>query len=252
MKLIKPVLQDDSFVTDVRTARGDERVLHIWWLGQSGLLLKWLDHHLLFDPYLSDSLTTKYAATVKPHTRMTERVVAPERLDFINAVSSSHNHNYHLDAETIGPLLAVNPGIQLVIPEANRTFVAERLGCEPNLPVGLDDGDSAQAGPFQFYGIAAAHEELETDALGRYTHLGYVARFGLWTVYHSGDTVCYSGLVERLKPFNVDVAILPINGSSPERKVAGNLDGSEAATLEQPVRILRAGERCKVENSAIR
>ena len=217
---------------------------------------------------------------------MTEREVGPGRLDFISAVTSSHNHTDHLDAETLGPLLAVNPGIQLVIPEANRTFVAERLGCEPNLPVGLDDGDSVQAGPFQFCGIAAAHEELETDALGRYTHLGYVARFGLWTVYYSGDTVCYSGLVERLKPFNVDVAILPINGSSPERKVAGSLDGSEAAalakainarlaipchyemftfntaspdtfiaeaaTLEQPVRILRAGERCKVENSAIR
>ena len=190
MELIKPVMQDDSFLTDVRAACGDERVLHIWWLGQSGFLLKWLDHCLLFDPYLSDSLTTKYAATDKPHTRMTERVVGPGRLDFINAVTSSHNHTDHLDAETLGPLLAVNPGIQLVIPEANRTFVAERLGCDPNLPVGLDDGDSAQAGPFHFYGIAAAHENLKTDALGRHTHLGYVARFGPWTVYHSGDTVC--------------------------------------------------------------
>ena len=122
--------------------------------------------------------------------------------------------------------------------------------------------------------------------MGRHTLLGYVARFGTWTVYHSGDTVKNGGMVERLKPFNVDVAILPINGSRPERKVAGNLDGSEAAalakainarlaspchyemftfntaspdtfiaeaaTLEQPVRILRAGECCKVENSAIR
>ena len=218
MELIKPVMQDDSFLTDVRAACGDERVLHIWWLGQSGFLLKWLDHCLLFDPYLSDSLTTKYAATDKPHKRMTERVVGPGRLDFINAVTSSHNHTDHLDAETLGPLLAVNPGIQLVIPEANRTFVAERLGCDPNLPVGLDDGDSAQAGPFHFYGIAAAHENLKTDALGRHTHLGYVARFGPWTVYHSGDTVKYSGMVERLTPFNVDVAILPINGSRPERK----------------------------------
>ena len=118
MKLIKPVMQDDSFLTDVRAACRDERVLHIWWLGQSRFLLKWLDHCLLFDPYLSDSLTTKYAATDKPHTRMTERVVGPGRLDFINAVTSSHNHTDHLDAETLGPLLAVNPRIQLVIPAA--------------------------------------------------------------------------------------------------------------------------------------
>jgi L-ascorbate metabolism protein UlaG (beta-lactamase superfamily) len=77
--------------------------------------------------------------------------------------------------------------------------------------------------------------------------------------------------------FAVDVAVLPINGADPARGVAGNLDGPEAARLaraigagiavpchyemfafntaspdafaaearrlDQPVRILRAGER---------
>ena len=162
-------------------------------------------------------------------------MVDPARLDFVNVVTSSHNHTNHLDETTLGPLLAANPGLQLVIPEANRAFVAARLAREPDLPVGLDDGVSAQVGTFRFNGIAAAHEELEPDALRRYTHLGYVARFGPWTVYHSGDTVCYSGLVERLTPSNVDVAILPINGSRPERKVAGNLSGSEAAALAKAI-----------------
>ena len=85
---------------------GDARLLHIWWLGQSGFLLKWLDHCLLLDPYLSDSLTTKYAATDKPHIRITARVVDPVRLDFVNVVTSSHNHTDHLDGATLGPLLA--------------------------------------------------------------------------------------------------------------------------------------------------
>ena len=35
---------------------------------------------ILIDPYLSDSLTKKYAATDKPHTRMSELVVRPELL----------------------------------------------------------------------------------------------------------------------------------------------------------------------------
>ena len=82
---------------------GDARLLHIWWLGQSGFLLKWLDHCLLLDPYLSDSLTTKYAATDKPHIRITARVVDPARLDFVNLVTSSHNHTDHLDETTLGP-----------------------------------------------------------------------------------------------------------------------------------------------------
>ena len=49
---------------------------------------------LLLDPYLSDSLTQKYTATDKPHVCMTARVVAPERLDFIDLVTSSHNHTF--------------------------------------------------------------------------------------------------------------------------------------------------------------
>ena len=195
-------------MADVGGACGDARVLHIWWLGQSGFLLKWLGYCLLLDPYLSDSLTTKYAATDKPHIRMTARVVDPARLDFVNLVTSSHNHTDHLDETTLGPYTCRESGVATGHSGSESGFCGRAAGREPDLPVGLDVGVSAQVGTFRFNGIAAAHEELEPDALRRYTHLGYVARFGPWTVYHSGDTVCYSGLVERLTPSNVDVAIL--------------------------------------------
>jgi len=52
-----------------------------------------------------------------------------------------------------------------------------------------------------------------------------VVRAGPWTLYHSGDTVRYEGMVERLAPFGVNLALLPINGRAPERRVAGNLWG---------------------------
>src|ERR1043165_8119684 len=89
--MTKPVLQDDDFLADVAAAREDLEHLHLWWLGQSGFLVQWQNRHLLLDPYLSDSLTRKYAQTDKPHVRMTERVIAPEKLDFINLIPSSHN-----------------------------------------------------------------------------------------------------------------------------------------------------------------
>ena len=40
---------------------------------------------------------------------------------------------------------------------------------------------------------------------------------------------------ERLSGFDIDVAILPINGSRPERRVAGNLSGEEAAKLAHDI-----------------
>ena len=56
---------------------------------------------IAIDPYLSDSLTHKYATTNKPHVRMTARVVDPALLAMVSVVTSSHNHTDHLDAETI-------------------------------------------------------------------------------------------------------------------------------------------------------
>lgn len=230
-----PLLTDDAFLQDVSRAALARDQLSLWWVGQSGFLVQWQGRHLLLDPYLSESLTHKYAATDKPHVRMTARVVAPERLDFIDVVTSSHNHTDHLDAETLLPLRRANPTLTLMIPEANRAFVADRLGCDPAWPVGLDVGVSATAGEFTLTGVPAAHETIDRDAAGRHRCLGYIVRCGPWTLYHSGDTVCYDGMVKTLRPLGIDIALLPINGRAPERRVAGNLDGREAAELAHAI-----------------
>ena len=234
--MIKPVLQDDSFLDDVRWARTDApEQLHLWWLGQSGFLVQWQGRHLLFDPYLSDSLTAKYAATDKPHVRMTERVLAPERLKFVDVVTSSHNHTDHLDKGTLVPLLRASPRAQLVIPEANREFVADRLEIPPELPIGLDAGEQREVAHFRIHAVPAAHNSLERDGAGRHKFLGYVVQAGPWTLYHSGDTKRYEGMEDRLRRWPIDVALLPINGDRPERRVAGNLDGPEAASLAKDI-----------------
>jgi L-ascorbate metabolism protein UlaG (beta-lactamase superfamily) len=48
-------------------------------------------------------------------------------------------------------------------------------------------------------------------------------------------------MVDLLKPFAVDVAILPVNGNKPERKVAGNLNCKEAAELGKAI-----GAKCVI------
>jgi L-ascorbate metabolism protein UlaG (beta-lactamase superfamily) len=122
-----------------------------------------------------------------------------------------------------------------VIPEANRLFVADRLKIVPDIPVGLDAGESVELAGFKITAVPAAHETVETDEEGRCRFLGYVAECGPWTVYHSGDTMRFAGMVELLRQWQIDVAILPINGRSPERRVAGNLSGPEAASLAREI-----------------
>ena len=234
--MIRPLLQDDALLEDIERARFDApEHLHLWWLGQSGFLVQWQGRHLLLDPYLSDSLTAKYAASDRPHVRMTANVIAPERLTFIDVVTSSHNHTDHLDPDTLVPLMRANPALQLVIPEANREFVADRLKCSADLPVGLVADQEITLPPFHIRGVPAAHNALKTDDHGLNRFLGYIVQAGPWTLYHSGDTLRYEGLEAKLCRHRVDVALLPINGDSPERGVAGNLDGREAVTLAKDI-----------------
>jgi L-ascorbate metabolism protein UlaG (beta-lactamase superfamily) len=233
--VIRAVLSHDALLADIRAADGRDGNFCLWWLGQSGFLLQWQGVHLLLDPYLSDSLTKKYAQTDKPHVRMTELVIDPSRLSFADIATSSHNHTDHLDAETLNPILERNSDLKLIIPEANRAFVSERLGIDPAVPIGVDDGRSVEIEGVRFSGVASAHESVERDEHGRAKFLGYVLQFGGWTVYHSGDTVRYPGMSETLKPFGVDVALLPINGRAPERRVPGNLSGPEAAQLAKDI-----------------
>jgi L-ascorbate metabolism protein UlaG (beta-lactamase superfamily) len=178
-------------------------------------------------------LTTKYASTDKPHVRMTARVVDPAQLDFVDVVTSSHNHTDHLDAETLVPLLRVNPAMTMVVPEVNRQFVAQRLNVAParlrGIRIGIGEAIHVAEGAFQIEAVPAAHEALEEQ------FVGYVVRCGPWTIYHSGDTLVYDGLAERLRPLGVDVALLPINGRAPERRVAGNMNANEAAALAHAI-----------------
>ena len=195
--MIRPLRAGEAFLADVRAAGGP---LDLWWLGQSGFLVAHAGRHLLLDPYLSDSLTRKYADTDKPHVRMTELVVDPAELGFVDVVTASHAHTDHLDPDTLRALDA-----ELIAPEAHRELAAERAGREPT---GIDDG--------------------------RMLHLGYVVSCGPFRLYHAGDTIPYEGMAERIG-VGIDVALLPINGRAPERRVAGNLNGEEAAALAHAI-----------------
>jgi L-ascorbate metabolism protein UlaG (beta-lactamase superfamily) len=190
--------------------------LHLWWLGQSGFLLKAAGAHLLLDPYLSDSLTRKYAGTATPHVRMTRRVVDPAHLSFVDLVTASHAHTDHLDAET---LRAIRPAV-VVCPEGIRDIARDRAGIEPH---GLAEGAAVEVSPFRITAVHAEHPGAEPA-------FGYVVETGPWRIYHAGDSLVFDGLGRSLRRYALDVAILPINGR------LGNMSGREAAAVARAAR----------------
>lgn len=230
--MIEPGQCDETLLADIAAhGRMDDPCMHAWWLGQSGFLVRHAGRVFLFDPYLSDSLTQKYAGTDKPHVRLTARCVEPGRLPRPEFVTASHVHTDHLDGDTLGPLARAHPGLEIVLPwpvldEARRRLAGEAVRFLP-----LAAGTRLEGEGWSLEGVAAAHNDLATDAQGRHHYLGFILRCGPFTLYHSGDTLWHDGLVPVLRPLACDLMLLPINGNRPERRVAGNLNGTEAAAL---------------------
>lgn len=234
--MIKALRKDQALLDDI-LQQEDSSELYCWWLGQSGFLVQYQGKRLLLDPYLSNSLTLKYASTDKPHERISELVIDPAKLPRIDLVTSSHNHTDHLDAATLKPILENSPACKLIIPEANRDFVAERLHIEKTLPIGLNDGETYQDETFKITAIPAAHNTIDRNESGQCHYLGYFITVGGIRIYHSGDTLYYAEMEKLICDFAPHVALLPINGNLASRKVAGNLNAEESVDLAKSCNI---------------
>ncbi len=235
--MIQPVQTGKALLEDIDAARPGEDEVAIWWLGQSGYAIKTASALFYIDLYLSEHLTAKYAATEKPHIRMT---AAPLRgADITNAewVFASHKHSDHLDPGTMPDLFAASPRAQLVLPAALVDY-AITLGMDRTRLLPTRGEETIQVGPLTVHSIPSAHPTFEHDPATGYPFLGYVIEVDGLTLYHSGDTLAYEGLAERLKPFAPDIMFLPINGTS-ERltrlKVPPNMNAGEAVSLAQAV-----------------
>jgi L-ascorbate metabolism protein UlaG (beta-lactamase superfamily) len=129
----------------------------------------------------------------------------------------------------------VNPRLRFIVPASIAPLAAERAGIHEKALIGLDAGEGVELEGFSLHAIPSAHNSLDKDPEGRHLYLGYIIETCGIRIYHSGDTLLYPGMEDLLRPFRVDLALLPINGDRPERRVAGNLDAGEAVWLASAI-----------------
>jgi L-ascorbate 6-phosphate lactonase len=217
--MIQPVNQGQSLLDEIDTTLCFTPTL--WWLGHSGFVLKYRHSILYIDPFLS---------TDRP--RLTAPPLEPEKIHHAGLVLATHSHSSHLDPATLRPILASSPRAKLVLPiraaeNAHASGIAYDRMVTTNSDLRVEYLDD------RVYAVPSAHENLDWTALGGYPYLGYLVRFGNYTIYHAGDCVPYPGLVTRLRPYNVNVALLPINGR--DRGFPGNFSIPEAAQLAEEI-----------------
>jgi L-ascorbate metabolism protein UlaG (beta-lactamase superfamily) len=208
--------------------------LGLAWLGQAGFALRLARHRWLIDPYLSDFLARKYAGTEFPHQRMMPPPVTADELRGLELVLCSHRHSDHTDPVSLPILAANNPGCRFVVPRAELGQIRQ-LGLDESRLVAADSGDVVRVNDRAVvHVIPSAHETLKVNELGEHHFLGFILKLAAFTLYHSGDCVVYDGLVDRLREWKIDVALLPVNGRSERlsaRGIMGNMNFDEAAAL---------------------
>ncbi len=226
--MIEPVLSDHDLQNQILNTTPEPGQVALWWLGQSGLIVKSHLATILIDPYLSESLTAKYSGTSKPHIRMTRCPLDPSLLTMIDLVSCSHKHSDHMDPVTLTAVLKASPQAELVLPKALIGH-AGQIGIESDRLVGLNHGEVYENSEKKIAvrAISAAHEGLDQNELGEFLYLSFVMEMDGVKIFHSGDTVPWEGQGEAVGE-GVDVAFLPINGRDSSRGVPGNMTSDEA------------------------
>ena len=235
--MIEPVLKGQALLDDIQAAQPQAGEICIWWLGQSGYALKTASSLFYVDLYLSEHLTLKYATTEKPHIRMTEAPLRGSDITDAKWVFASHKHSDHLDPATMPALFAASPAAHLILP-APLTDYAVSLGLDRARLLSTSGDETFRADNLTIHSIPAAHPTFETTAEGTYPFVGYLIEVDGVRLYHSGDTLVYDGLAERIRAFAPDILFLPINGTDERRDalhVPPNMNAAEAVELAQAV-----------------
>jgi L-ascorbate metabolism protein UlaG (beta-lactamase superfamily) len=208
--------------------------VELYWLGQAGFLVRSPRLNFLIDGYLSDQLAEKYRGHIFSHTRLMAPPIAVAELPRLDFVFCTHHHGDHLDIPMIREIGSKFPDVRFIVPAASEPEIGraglrkeQTAWAEAEREIQLSDG-------LKVTPVKAAHESFEYDQLGRDRFLGYLFEMEAGLIYHSGDTVRYPGLMERISRSSPQLALLPVNGRRPElreKKIPGNFTLEEAVQL---------------------
>jgi L-ascorbate 6-phosphate lactonase len=235
--MIKPVQSGAALLRDIATTTLQSGEIALWWLGQSGYAIKTASVTVWVDLYLSEHLTQKYANTAVPHIRMTEAPLRPTDITDAQWIFASHKHSDHLDPGTLPDLFRASPDAKLILPSAIVEHAAA-LGLDKARLIPTRGDEIFTMGALTVHSVPSAHPGLDHSEATGYPFLGFVFEVDGVRLYHSGDTIMYDGLVDRLQQLAPDILLLPINGTDEQRKawnIAPNFNPQEAAHVAAAV-----------------
>lgn len=225
---------DTSLADQINRLNVPRGYLALWALGQHGFVLKGGATTAIIDPYLSNGIAERGDTPPGAFDRLIPIVIDPSTLTMIDVALITHRHTDHCDPQTITPLMQAAPQADVFTSYASHARLMDVGVDQARMTIPPVDQTIHYNDDLSITPIPAAHYEFEPDADGNPAYLGFVVQLNGVTLYHSGDTILYPGLIERLRSYAIDIACLPINGRDWFREQAGligNMDFREAAEL---------------------
>lgn len=179
--------------------------VRVFWLGHAGVSVKGPDGQLLHvDPYLSNSL-----AHLGPEFERTQPIpFSPEELPG-DVVMCTHDHEDHLNPDTLGPLAKANPRVVFVTP-SGCVPIMEAAGVDRARIIPIDAGQTEELAGARITGVYTDHELFYVDGQFKiHGSAGYLIELAGVTVLNLGDTGYAIQHHDILEP---DILAAPING----------------------------------------
>lgn len=213
----------------------DKRQLLVCFLGQAGFLIRGNEQQFLVDPYLSNSVEETAFDHASLFSREFNPPIEPQDLRDIDCIFITHSHGDHCDPDTLRPILTNNPACQIIAPLETVQYLLDLDFNQKNL-VACKPGKRGLWANLEYVGVPAAHYNLEIDANGYSTFLGYLITCNGVSLYHAGDTILFDGMTESIHSWvnTIDIGCIPVNGRDAEREslgIVGNLLPGEALHL---------------------
>jgi len=205
------------------------RPVHLTWLGQAGFVLLAGPTRILIDPFTGAHALRRFAPPPL------EEIACD-----VDWLLITHEHLDHLDPDFLPVVVERSPGVQIVVPSPLAELAAQMSGrdrlhlVQPGDSLRLSEDAALEVMPaYHAVDVGQAYGDGSTgDRTARF--VGYLLQFDKLSVYHSGDTLVTTDLLEHLASRTVDVALLPINGRDYFRERAGlvgNMGVREAVGL---------------------
>jgi len=215
-----------NFLEEIELNNINDNELFIYFLGQSGYVLKLKKLTIYIDPYLTDYIENPLGMNEKNMQRSFPSPIDPKLILECDAIICTHSHVDHMDPWTINNInsnfklfasIGAYEKSEIKIPQSRITFLQPKI--------------TFKLGEINIIPFSAAHYEL-IDEFGRPDCLSILIQWRGVNLFFWGDGIRYDGQYQLLSKYNFDYFFAPINGRDKKREkegIIGNIKENELA-----------------------